>query len=230
MGDSSITVRGGALRGIDVDMNAISDTAQTVAAIAPFASGATRIRNVAHIRHKETDRIHAVATELRALGITVDEQEDGLTIHPGPIRPAVVETYDDHRMAMSFSLIGLKVPGIRIANPDCTAKTYPRFFDDLQALARQHMSRMRPRPHRPRRAKRVGGPPTARRLAFTVLSQYKNEGRFVSQLLDRELERKPDFPSGERRLAVELINGVVRRRLTLDTLLLPHVCASPTSH
>ncbi|HEX4072303.1 MAG TPA: 3-phosphoshikimate 1-carboxyvinyltransferase [Planctomycetaceae bacterium] len=133
-GDSSITVRGGALRGIDVDMNAISDTAQTVAAIAPFASGATRIRNVAHIRHKETDRIHAVATELRALGITVDEQEDGLTIHPGPIRPAVVETYDDHRMAMSFSLIGLKVPGIRIANPDCTAKTYPRFFDDLQAL------------------------------------------------------------------------------------------------
>ena len=133
-GESSITVRGGALRGIDVDMNRISDTAQTLAAIAPFAAGATRIRNVAHIRHKETDRIHALATELRALGITVDEHEDGLTIHPGPIRPAVVETYDDHRMAMSFSLIGLKVPGIRIANPDCTAKTYPRFFNDLQAL------------------------------------------------------------------------------------------------
>ena len=85
------------------------------------------------------------------------------------------------------------------------------------------MSRMRPRPHRPRRAKRVGGPPTAHRVAFTVLSQYKNEGRFVSQLLEHELARTPGFPSDERRLAVELINGVVRRRFTLDTLLLPHV-------
>jgi 16S rRNA (cytosine967-C5)-methyltransferase len=82
---------------------------------------------------------------------------------------------------------------------------------------------MRPRPHRPRLAKRVGVPPTARRVAFTVLSQYKNEGRFVSQLLEQELARTPGFPSDERRLAVELINGVVRRRLTLDTLLLPHV-------
>jgi 16S rRNA (cytosine967-C5)-methyltransferase len=82
---------------------------------------------------------------------------------------------------------------------------------------------MRPRSHRPRRAKRAGGPPTARRVAFTVLSQYKNEGRFVAQLLEHELEQTPDFPSNERRLAVELINGVVRRRLTLDTLLLPYV-------
>ncbi len=85
------------------------------------------------------------------------------------------------------------------------------------------MSRMQPRPHRPRRAKRVGGPPTVRRVAFTVLSQHKNEGRFVSQLLEHELAQTPGFPSDERRLAVELINGVVRRRLTLDTLLLPHV-------
>jgi 3-phosphoshikimate 1-carboxyvinyltransferase len=133
-GDSSITVRGKPLRGIDVDMNEISDTAQTLAAVAPFAVGSTRIRNVAHIRHKETDRISAVATELRRLGIGVEEQPDGLTIHPGPLRRATVETYDDHRMAMSFALIGLKVPGIQIANPGCTAKTYPRFFDDLQAL------------------------------------------------------------------------------------------------
>lgn len=133
-GESSIAVRGKALRGIDVDMNDISDTAQTLAAVALFAAGPTRLRNVAHIRHKETDRIKAVATELGRLGIAVDEHHDGLTIHPGPVRPATIETYDDHRMAMSFSLIGLKVPGIRIADPGCTAKTYPRFFDDLEAL------------------------------------------------------------------------------------------------
>ena len=133
-GESSITVCGKALGGIDVDMNEISDTAQTLAAVALFAEGPTRIRNVAHIRHKETDRIRAVATELQRLGIAVDEHDDGLTIHPGPVRAATIDTYDDHRMAMSFALVGLKVPGIRIANPDCTAKTYPRFFDDLRAL------------------------------------------------------------------------------------------------
>jgi 3-phosphoshikimate 1-carboxyvinyltransferase len=135
-GDSSIKVCGKPLHGIDVDMNEISDTAQTLAAVAPFASGPTRIRNVAHIRHKETDRIAAVAAELRRLSVSVDEHPDGLTIHPGPIRPATIETYDDHRMAMSFALVGLKVPGIRIANPECTAKTYPRFFDDLTTLCR----------------------------------------------------------------------------------------------
>ena len=135
-GESSITVRGKPLHGIDVDMNEISDTAQTLAAVAPFAAGLTRIRNVAHIRHKETDRISAVACELRRLGLGVEEHPDGLTIHPGSIRPATIETYDDHRMAMSFALVGLKVPGIRIANPACTGKTYPRFFDDLTALCR----------------------------------------------------------------------------------------------
>jgi 3-phosphoshikimate 1-carboxyvinyltransferase len=135
-GDSSISVCGKPLHGIDVDMNEISDTAQTLAAVAPFASGPTRIRNVAHIRHKETDRIAAVATELRRLSVAVDEHPDGLTIHPGPIRPATIETYDDHRMAMSFALMGLKVPGICIADPGCTAKTYPRFFEDLTTLCR----------------------------------------------------------------------------------------------
>jgi 3-phosphoshikimate 1-carboxyvinyltransferase len=129
-----ITVRGGTLCGIDIDMNAISDTAQTLAAIAPFARGPTRIRNVAHIRHKETDRIAAVATELRRIGQQVDEHPDGLTIHPAPIIPATIDTYDDHRMAMSFALVGLRSPGIRIANPECTGKTYPRFFEDLRRL------------------------------------------------------------------------------------------------
>jgi 3-phosphoshikimate 1-carboxyvinyltransferase len=129
-----ITVRGGPLRGVDIDMNAISDTAQTLAAVAPFAVGPTRIRNVAHIRHKETDRIAAVATELRRIGQTVEEHADGLTIHPAPLRPATIETYDDHRMAMSFALVGLRTSGIRIAHPECTAKTYPRFFEDLEIL------------------------------------------------------------------------------------------------
>lgn len=133
-GEGEITVRGGALRGIDVDMNAISDTAQTLAAVAVFATGPTRIRNVAHIRHKETDRIAAVATELRRIGQRVDEHPDGLTIHPTAPHPATIATYDDHRMAMSFALVGLRTPGIRIAHPECTAKTYPRFFEDLAAL------------------------------------------------------------------------------------------------
>jgi 3-phosphoshikimate 1-carboxyvinyltransferase len=129
-----VTVEGRPLKGIDINMGAISDTAQTLAAVAPFAEGPTRIRNVAHIRHKETDRIAALVTELRRLGLAVDEHDDGLTIHPAPPQPATIHTYDDHRMAMSFSLIGLRSPGIRIANPECTSKTYPEFFRDLKKL------------------------------------------------------------------------------------------------
>lgn len=132
--DRSITVTAGELQGIDVDMNAISDTAQTLAAVAPFATGPTRIRNVAHMRHKETDRVQAVVTELHKLGLNVEEFEDGMTIHPGPMQPASIATYDDHRMAMSFALIGLKQPGVRIEDPECTSKTYPHFFEDLKAL------------------------------------------------------------------------------------------------
>ncbi len=81
-----------------------------------------------------SNRIAAVATELRRLEIEVEEHSDGLTIHPGPIQPATIQTYDDHRMAMSFALIGLRSPGIQIADPGCTTKTYPHYFDDLQKL------------------------------------------------------------------------------------------------
>ena len=130
----SITVRGRELCGIDIDMNAISDTAQTLACVAPFATGPTRIRNVAHMRHKETDRVAAVVTELQRLGLSVEEHPDGMTIHPGPLQAGTVATYDDHRMAMSFALLGLRVPGIVIADPGCTSKTYPHFFDDLDQL------------------------------------------------------------------------------------------------
>jgi 3-phosphoshikimate 1-carboxyvinyltransferase len=134
--DSGITVHGGALRGIDVDMNPISDTVMTLAAVACFADGPTRIRNVAHIRHKETDRIAALATELRRLGAEVEEFPDGLAISPRPLHGATVETYNDHRMAMSLALIGLKVPGVVIQNPGCVAKTYPGFWEDLEKLKR----------------------------------------------------------------------------------------------
>ncbi len=131
------TVIGGALRGIDVDMNAISDTVQTLAAVAIFAEGPTTIRNVAHIRHKETDRIAAVATELRKLGAEVVETDDGMKITPGKPTPAAIDTYNDHRMAMSFAVAGLALPGVVIRHPGCTEKTYPRFFEDLEKLGSQ---------------------------------------------------------------------------------------------
>ncbi len=132
--EARITVHGGPMHGVDVDMNDISDTVMTLAAVACFADGPTTIRNVAHIRHKETDRLTALATELRRLGARVDEFADGLTITPAPLHGAVVETYNDHRMAMSLALIGLKIPTVVIENPACVAKTYPHFFDDLERL------------------------------------------------------------------------------------------------
>lgn len=125
------------LHGVDVDMNAISDTVQTLAVVALFADGPTTVRNVAHVRHKETDRLTALATELRKLGATVDEREDGLTITPGPFTAAAIHTYNDHRMAMSFALAGLKQPGVQILDPECTAKTYPDFFRDLAEMVEQ---------------------------------------------------------------------------------------------
>jgi 3-phosphoshikimate 1-carboxyvinyltransferase len=135
-GHDSITVTGRPLNGIDVDMNAISDTVQTLSAVALFAEGPTTVRNVGHIRHKETDRLAALACELRKLGAEVDEHEDGLRITPGKLCPAWIDTYDDHRMAMSLSLVGLATPGVVIRDPDCTAKTYPEFFKDLRGLSR----------------------------------------------------------------------------------------------
>jgi 3-phosphoshikimate 1-carboxyvinyltransferase len=122
------------LRGISIDMNAISDTVQTLAAVALFADGPTTITGVAHIRHKETDRIGNLAIELRKLGATVEELLDGLRISPGPLHGARMATYDDHRMAMSLALVGLRVRGVVIENPKCTEKTYPAFFRDLSAV------------------------------------------------------------------------------------------------
>ena len=132
--EAGITVHGGTLRGVDVDTNDISDTVMTLGAVACFAEGPTTIRNVGHIRHKETDRIAALATELRHLGAEVEERDDGLTITPRPLTGCAVDTYNDHRMAMSLALVGLKVPGVVIRNPGCVAKTYPAFWHDLELL------------------------------------------------------------------------------------------------
>ena len=128
----ALTVVGGPLRGIDLDMNAISDTVMTLAAVACFAEGPTTIRNVAHIRHKETDRLAAVAAELRKFGAGVTETADGLVIVPGELTGAAVDTYNDHRMAMSLALVGLRVPGVVVNDPGCVAKTYPGFWRDLE--------------------------------------------------------------------------------------------------
>jgi 3-phosphoshikimate 1-carboxyvinyltransferase len=133
----SITVSGRASQAIDIDMSSISDTSQTLAAVALFAEGTTIIRGVAHNRLKETDRIGNLAKELRKLGATMEEFEDGLAIIPGTIRPCRIETYNDHRMAMGLSLVGLRHSGIEIVNPGCTAKTYPCFFSDMTQFVNQ---------------------------------------------------------------------------------------------
>jgi len=133
--DTGIEVVGtGRLHGIEVDLGAMSDTAQTLAAVAVAADGPTRITGIGFIRAKETDRIRACVTELGRLGIDAREEPDGLVIHPGIPRPGLVATYDDHRMAMSFALLGLTTPGIRIADPGCVAKTFPTYFTVLESL------------------------------------------------------------------------------------------------
>ena len=142
--DNSITVhcpQGSSIVGVDVDMRDIPDTAQTLAAVAPFASSPTRIRGIASARVKETDRVHATCVELDRLGVRVEEHEDGMTIHPvEKMRPAVIQTYNDHRMAMAFSLIGLRFDGVTIENPSCVSKTFPNFFDVLEDLRTQGQS------------------------------------------------------------------------------------------
>ena len=122
------------LKGVDVDMRAISDTSLTLAALAPFADSKVTIRNIEHTRWQETDRIHAMVTELRKLGVPVVEHQDGLEISPTSITSAAIDTYEDHRMAIAFSLVGLKANGIRINDPECVSKTFPHYFDVLEKL------------------------------------------------------------------------------------------------
>jgi 3-phosphoshikimate 1-carboxyvinyltransferase len=130
-----ITVTGGSpLHGVDIDMSEISDTAQTLAAVAVFAGSQTRVRGIGFIRGKETDRIAAIVAELRRAGVDAVAEDDGFSVTPGGLRSGRLRTYDDHRMAMSLSLLGLVHPGIEIEDPGCVAKTYPGFFTDLDRL------------------------------------------------------------------------------------------------
>jgi len=134
---TTTTVTGtGRLRGLGrVDLADMPDQAQTLAALAPFADGPTEVTGVGFIRGHETDRIAAVVTELGRLGVAARETDDGFVVEPGTPRPARVATYDDHRMAMSFALVGLRVPGIEIEDPDCVAKTFPGFWAALDGLS-----------------------------------------------------------------------------------------------
>lgn len=132
-----------ALRGVDVDMGAFSDTFMTLAALAPFAEGPTVMRGIAHTRLQETDRVRATAQELRKLGVAVTETEDSLHVEPGPMRGTTIDPHDDHRIAMSFALIGLRLPGVTINNHQCVAKTFPDFFARLEEAVRADSPSMR---------------------------------------------------------------------------------------
>lgn len=134
-GDTWIEVSRGELRGVDVDLNHIPDAAMTIATTALFAKGPTAIRNIYNWRVKETDRLSAMATELRKVGATVEEGEDYIVITPPEkIQPAAIDTYDDHRMAMCFSLAAFGDSAITINDPGCTAKTFPGYFDLFSSL------------------------------------------------------------------------------------------------
>lgn len=135
--DNFVIVKGtGKLKGISVDMHHMSDVAQTLAVTALFAEGKTEIKNVYNMRLKETDRLKALNIELTKLGAKVIELEDGIIIEPNDNykENVTIDTYDDHRMAMSLSIAGLKIPGTIIDDPDCVSKTFPNYFDEFQKL------------------------------------------------------------------------------------------------
>lgn len=124
----------GHLKGIHVEMSDFSDQTMTLAAIAPFADGDTVIDGVGHIRRQESDRIRGIVTELSRMGIRCEEREDGMTIYPGEVKPAIIQTYNDHRMAMAFAVTGCRAEGIQIADPKCCRKTFENYFEVLTNL------------------------------------------------------------------------------------------------
>lgn len=135
-GSDWIEVTGGKLNGLQVDMNSMPDVVQTMAVVAAFARTPTTITNVANLRLKETDRIAALVTELKKIGAEAEELSDGLKITPKELRAASISTYNDHRMAMSFAVAGLAIPGLKIENPDCVSKTFPEFFSELGKMSK----------------------------------------------------------------------------------------------
>lgn len=143
MKEKEITLTGPAVGGAEISMRDISDTVPTLAVVALFVKGPTRISGVSHIRGKESNRIGDMVRELRKLGAHVEELVDGMRITPCPLHGADMETHDDHRLAMSFSLVGLKIPGVVIRNPQCVAKTYPGYFKDLERVVSSSISEIR---------------------------------------------------------------------------------------
>ncbi len=141
MGDDAIELTGGPLRGIDIDMEVMPDVVLTLAAIACRAEGITRVTNIANLRVKECDRIHAAAAELGRLGVTVEEGEDFLVIHPGAeLKEALIHTYDDHRVAMAFAILGLDHDPIEIEEPECVGKSFPDFWNEFERFRAHHNS------------------------------------------------------------------------------------------
>jgi 3-phosphoshikimate 1-carboxyvinyltransferase len=134
-GEEFVAVEGPAeLAGIDADLGTMPDVAPTLAIVALFARGSTRIRGVPHLRIKESDRIAALVAEINRLGGEASPEADGLTIRPRPLSGARIETYGDHRMAMAFAIAGLRIPGLLIADPDCVSKSFPAYWDLLESL------------------------------------------------------------------------------------------------
>lgn len=131
---AGLAVRGGPLSGIQVDMSALPDLVPTLAVVAAFAQGETILTGVGHLRHKESDRLAAVAAELRKMGIAARETPDGLIIPGGEPHAALIDPHQDHRLAMSFAVAGLKVPGVVIDDPGCVAKSFPDFWDYFDKL------------------------------------------------------------------------------------------------
>jgi 3-phosphoshikimate 1-carboxyvinyltransferase len=135
VGADRITLSGGDLRGIEIDMTNMPDVVPTLAIVAAYAEGRTHITGIGNLRLKECDRIDAVSTELRKMGVAVDTTVDTLTVHGGAEpHGARIETYDDHRIAMSFAIAGLRTPGVVIEDPGCVVKSFPTFWRKLDGL------------------------------------------------------------------------------------------------
>lgn len=133
-GPDWVEVQGQPIRGIEANLRDMPDMVQTLAIVSLFAQGKTVIKDIAHLKIKETDRINNLAKELRKIGAEVEAGNDYLSISVNKLNPSSIETYNDHRMAMSFAIAGLKIPGISIENPDCVKKSFPDFWEKLQAL------------------------------------------------------------------------------------------------
>jgi 3-phosphoshikimate 1-carboxyvinyltransferase len=135
VGSDGIALEGGALTGIDIDMTDMPDVVPTLAVVAAYARGRTHITGIGNLRFKECDRIAAVSTELGKMGVTVDTTEDSMTVHGGSEpKGAVIDTYDDHRIAMAFAIAGLRTPGVVIRHPACVAKSFPVFWERFESI------------------------------------------------------------------------------------------------